>query len=247
MILIEGLEKSFQNKAVLRGLDLVIEDDQTMAIIGPSGCGKSVLLKHLVGLLRPDSGRVVVDGHDTSAFSERQFYALRENFGMLFQSAALFDSLTVGENVGLWLKEHTRTPAHEISERAERILNRIGLRDILDKRPSELSGGMKKRVGLARAIINDPKYILYDEPTTGLDPIMSDIINDLIIQVRKDLKNTAIVVTHDMASVYKVADRVAMMHHGKIVFLGTPEEVRATDNPLVRQFIEGRAAGPIHL
>ena len=247
MIQIEGLKKGFQGKPVLTGLDLIIEDDQTMAIIGPSGCGKSVLLKHLVGLLRPDEGRVIVDGADTSRFSERQFYALRENFGMLFQSAALFDSLSVGDNVGLWLQEHTNTPAHEISRKAERILNTIGLGDIQDKRPSELSGGMKKRVGLARAIINEPKYVLYDEPTTGLDPIMSDIINDLIIRVRRDLKNTAIVVTHDMASVYKVADRVAMMHLGKIVFLGTPDEVRDTQSPLVRQFIEGRAAGPIHL
>ncbi len=247
MIQITGLKKAFQGKPVLTGLDLEIHDDETMAVIGPSGCGKSVLLKHLVGLLRPDEGTIVIDGQVTTNFSERQFYRLRENFGMLFQSAALFDSLSVGENVGLWLREHTRTPPDEIAAKAERILNIIGLRGIQSKRPSELSGGMKKRVGLARAIINEPKYVLYDEPTTGLDPIMSDIINDLIIKVRSDLKNTAIVVTHDMASVYKVADRVAMMHAGKIVFLGTPAEVRTTDNPLVQQFVQGRAEGPIKL
>ena len=245
MIEVIALRKSFKGNEVLRGLDLKIQDDETMAIIGPSGCGKSVLLKHFVGLLQPDSGSVIVDGEDISGYSRNKLYRLREKFGMLFQSAALFDSLTVGENVGLWLKEHTNTPEHEIERRAESILNRIGLRNILDKNPAELSGGMQKRVGLARAVINDPKYILYDEPTTGLDPIMSDVINELILRMRADLKNTAIVVTHDMASVYKVADRVAMMHGGQIVFLGTPGEVKSSDNPHVRQFIEGRSQGPI--
>ncbi len=247
MIEIIGLKKSFKGMPVLTGLNLTIQDDETMAVIGPSGCGKSVLLKHLVGLLRPDEGQIIIDGEDITRFSESHLYSLRERFGMLFQSAALFDSLSVGQNVGLWLKEHTKTPEHEINAKAERILNLVGLRDIQDKRPSELSGGMKKRVGLARAIINDPKYVLYDEPTTGLDPIMSDIINDLIIKVRTELKNTAIVVTHDMASVYKVADRIAMMHAGKIVFLGKPADIKNTDNPLAQQFIQGKAEGPIHL
>lgn len=247
MIEIIGLKKSFKGMPVLTGLDLTIQDDETMAVIGPSGCGKSVLLKHLVGLLRPDEGQIIIDGEDITRYSDSKLYDLREKFGMLFQSAALFDSLSVGENVGLWLKEHTKTPEAEIAVKADRILNLVGLRDVMEKRPSELSGGMKKRVGLARAIINEPEYVLYDEPTTGLDPIMSDIINDLIIKVRTELKNTAIVVTHDMASVYKVADRIAMMHQGKIVFLGKPEDIKTTDNPLAQQFIQGKAQGPIRL
>ena len=246
MIEIRGLKKAF-DKPVLTGVDLVIEDNQTMAIIGPSGCGKSVLLKHLVGLLRADEGHVIVDGEDLATFSESDFYDLRIKFGMLFQSAALLASLTIGENVGLWLKEHTHTPAGQIRERAEAILHLVGLHGVMDKSPAELSGGMKKRAGLARSIIHEPKYVLYDEPTTGLDPIMSDIINDLILRVRSKQKNTAIVVTHDMNSVYKVADQVAMLHEGKIVFQGTPDELRNTENPLARQFIEGKARGPIHL
>lgn len=247
MIEIKGLCKSFKGVPVLNGLDLVIEDDQTMTVIGPSGCGKSVLLKHILGLLHPDSGSIIIDGEDITHYSEKQFYHVREKFGMLFQAAALFESLTVLDNVGLWLKEHTKTPEGEIQAKAEKILGMVGLRQIGDKRPSELSGGMKKRVGLARAIVNDPRYVLYDEPTTGLDPIMSDIITDLILNVRKELKNTAVVVTHDMASVYKVADRIAMMHQGKIVFLGTPEEIKNTDNALAQQFIHGKSQGPIRL
>lgn len=247
MIEIKGLKKSFEDLDVLNGINLIIEDDQTMAIIGPSGCGKSVLLKHLVGLLHPDQGQINVDGQEITEFSEKEMYVYREKFGMLFQNAALFDSLSVGENVGLWLKEHTDTPPRQISEKSNQILELVGLHSVQTKQPSELSGGMKKRVGLARAIINDPMYILYDEPTTGLDPIMSDIINDLIIKVRRELKNTAIVVTHDMASVYKVADRVAMIHKGKIVFEGTPAEIKTTKNPLAQQFIKGQGKGPIHL
>jgi len=247
MIEIAGLCKAFGKKQVLDGVDLVIEDNQTMAIIGPSGCGKSVLLKHLVGLLEPDKGRVIVDGRIVHELDEKELYLHRENFGMLFQGAALFESLTVGENVGLWLREHTRTDDKDIASRSKQFLELVGLREVEEKRPSELSGGMKKRVGLARAIINEPRYILYDEPTTGLDPIMSDMINDLILKVRRELKNTAIVVTHDMPSVYKVADRIAMLHQGKIVFSGTPAEIRSTENPLAQQFIQGRADGPIRL
>jgi len=247
MIQIIDVKKSFDGAPVLQGVNLEIRDDETMVIIGPSGCGKSVLLKHIIGLLRPDSGSILIDGEDIAGYSEKQVYALRQKFGMLFQSAALFDSLTTGENVGLWIKEHTDTPPEKISEKVERILNLIGLKGIQEKRPSELSGGMKKRVGLARAIIHEPKFLLYDEPTTGLDPIMSDIINDLIIKIRLELKNTAIVVTHDMVSAYKVANRIAMLHRGKIIFIGTPEDVKTTDNPMVQQFIKGRAQGPISL
>lgn len=247
MIQIVDLKKSFANHAVLAGLNLEIKDDETMVIIGPSGCGKSVLLKHIVGLLQPDSGKIIIDGEDITQYSERELYQLRERFGMLFQSAALFESMTTGENVGLWIMEHTNTPRDEVSVKVERILNLIGLRGVQDKRPSELSGGMKKRVGLARAIIHEPRFVLYDEPTTGLDPIMADIINDLIIKVRAELKNTAIVVTHDMTSAYKVADRIAMMHKGKIIFIGTAEEIQNTSDPMVQQFIKGRAQGPIQL
>jgi phospholipid/cholesterol/gamma-HCH transport system ATP-binding protein len=247
MIEIHDLRKSFGELTVLDGVDLQIRDDETLVIIGPSGCGKSVLLKLIVGLLKPDSGRIIVDGEDTSHFSKRQLYTLRTKFGMLFQSAALFVSLTTGENIGLWIAEHTDTPLDQIQAKTDRILDIIGLHGVADKRPSELSGGMKKRVGLARAIIHDPKYVLYDEPTTGLDPIMADVINDLIIRIRQTLKNTAIVVTHDMTSAYKVADRIAMLHKGKIVFTGTPAEVQATDNEMVQQFIHGTAKGPIKL
>ncbi|MBI3395028.1 MAG: ATP-binding cassette domain-containing protein, partial [Spirochaetia bacterium] len=172
MIQIVDVKKAFNGIPVLQGVNLEIQDDQTMVIIGPSGCGKSVLLKAIIGLLRPDSGRIIIDGEDITKYHQNQLYKVRERFGMLFQSAALFDSMSTGENVGLWIKEHTNTPEDQIAAKVERILNLIGLRGIQEKRPSELSGGMKKRVGLARAIIHEPKFLLYDEPTTGLDPIM---------------------------------------------------------------------------
>lgn len=247
MIQIVDVCKSFETAPVLQGVNLEIRDDETMVIIGPSGCGKSVLLKHIIGLLRPDSGSIIIDGEDITKYSEKELYNVRRKFGMLFQGAALFDWLRTGENVGLWIREHTDTPESKISEKVERILNLIGLRGIQDKWPSELSGGMKKRVGLARAIIHDPKFLLYDEPTTGLDPIMSDIINDLIIKIRAELKNTAIVVTHDITSACKVGNRIAMLHQGRIIFIGTPDEVKNSDNPMVQQFIRGQAKGPISL
>lgn len=247
MIKIIDLKKALDGLPVLQGVNLEIGDDETIVIIGPSGCGKSVLLKHIVGLMKPDSGRIIIDGEDITQYSKNQVYRWRRRIGMLFQSAALFDSLSTGENVGLWLREHTNTPEEQIDDKAERILNLVGLKNVRDKMPSELSGGMKKRVGLARAIINDPDFILYDEPTTGLDPIMADIINDLIIKVRRELKNTAIVVTHDMVSAYKIGDRIAMLHQGKIAFLGTPDEIKEAESPVVQQFIHGRGEGPIRL
>ncbi|MCE9597460.1 MAG: ABC transporter ATP-binding protein [Spirochaetia bacterium] len=247
MIEIIDLKKSFGKTPVLQGVNLTIRDDETMVIIGPSGCGKSVLLKHIIGLLRPDSGHLIIDGEDTTGFNERQLYKVRERFGMLFQAAALFESMTAGENVGLWIREHTDMPEDQVQANVSRIFNLIGLKGAETKRPSELSGGMKKRVGLARAIIHNPKFLLYDEPTTGLDPIMSDIINDLILRIRAELKNTAIVVTHDMVSVFKVADRIAMLHKGKIIFLGTPEEIKQSEDERVQQFIHGKAKGPISL
>jgi len=239
-----GLYKSFDRKSVLRGLDLSIEGGESIVVMGRSGCGKSVLLKHMVGLLEPDEGEVRIDHLDIVGVNRRKLFEIRMRFGMVFQGAALFDSLTVGENVGLALREHTSMRDADIRRVCEEKLALVGLEGVSDKRPAELSGGMKKRVGFARAIAMDPECVLYDEPTTGLDPIMADVINNLIIKLKTELSITSVVVTHDLASAYKVADRIAMLHDGRIIFDGTPQEVRATDEPIVRQFVEGRAEGP---
>jgi phospholipid/cholesterol/gamma-HCH transport system ATP-binding protein len=242
----KNLKKRFFMKPVLRGVDLIVNPGETLVIIGQSGCGKSVLLKHLVGLFHPDDGQVYVDGEDITHFNRKNLFRMRMRFGMVFQGAALFDSLSVGENVGLALREHTGKSDEEIDEICARKLKMVGLEGVHDKRPAELSGGMKKRVGFARAIAMEPECVLYDEPTTGLDPIMADVINNLIIKLREELHITSIVVTHDLSSAYKVGDRIAMLHDGKIIFMGTPDEVRSTDNQVVRQFIEGSAVGPIY-
>jgi phospholipid/cholesterol/gamma-HCH transport system ATP-binding protein len=223
----------------------VIQPGETLVIMGQSGCGKSVLLKHFVGLLNPDRGHVLVDGIDVGNLKRKKLFEMRMRFGMVFQSAALFDSDTVGENVSLALREHTDMAPAAIEKICVERLRMVGLEGISDKRPSELSGGMKKRVGFARAIAMDPQCVLYDEPTTGLDPIMADVINNLIIKLADELSITSVVVTHDLASAYKVADRIAMLHGGRIIFAGTPDEVRNSDNAVVRQFVEGRADGPI--
>jgi len=241
-----NIHKRFALKRVLKGVDLIVNPGETLVIMGQSGCGKSVLLKHLVGLITPDRGHVYVDGEDITHFRRKKLFEMRMRFGMVFQGAALFDSMSVGENVGLALREHTGKSPGEVSGICEQKLRMVGLDGISDKRPAELSGGMKKRVGFARAIAMDPECILYDEPTTGLDPIMSDVINKLIIKLNKELEITSIVVTHDLASAYKVGDRIAMLHSGKIIFTGTPDEVRNTDNETVRQFVEGSAEGPIY-
>jgi phospholipid/cholesterol/gamma-HCH transport system ATP-binding protein len=245
MIEIKDVHKCFRWNSVLRGVDLTINKGETMVIIGRSGCGKSVLLKHIIGLLKPDQGKIVVDGEDIVSYNDNQLNKLRQKFGMLFQAAALFDSMTVDENVGLGLREHTKMPEAEIKKKVIETLKLVGLSGIEEKKPAELSGGMKKRVGLARAIAMDPGYVLYDEPTTGIDPIMADVINELIIRLRNTLSITSIAVTHDMVSAYKIADRIAMLYEGKIIFIGTPEETKNTDHPVVRQFIEGSAQGPI--
>ena len=245
MVSIKNLCKSFDEQPVLRGVDLEINEGETLVIIGRSGCGKSVLLKHIIGILRPDSGEVFIDGQNISQFKGNDFVQLRMKFGMLFQGAALFDSLTVYENVGFALIEHTNLKETEIRERVRHALESVDLADIEQKKPAELSGGMKKRVGLARAICNNPRIILYDEPTTGLDPIMADMINDLIIRLHRQLRVTSVVVTHDMASAYKVATRIAMLYDGKIIAQGTPHEIKNTQDPVVRQFITGAAYGPI--
>jgi len=244
-IAIEGVSKSFGPKTVLDGTDLLINKGETIVIIGRSGEGKSVLLKNIVRLLEPDAGRIWVEGTEISALEDGPLMDLRKNFGFLFQGAALFDSMTVCENVGLMLQEHSGWKESRIRERACECLAMVGLEGAEDKAPSELSGGMKKRAGLARAIVMEPDYILYDEPTTGLDPITSDAINDLIIKLQKELGVTSIVVTHDMPSAFKIADRIAMLSRGRIVFTGTVEEVRSTDHPMVRQFIEGSSKGPL--
>jgi len=239
MIEIKGLYKSFGDKEVLRGVDLTISDNETLVIVGKSGCGKSVMLKHIVGLMKPDKGTVEIDGKFVNSMDQKQLYELRKNFGYLFQSGAIFDSMTVEENVGLPLVESdVRYPEAEIRKLVEEKLELVGLPGIGKLKPSELSGGMRKRVGLARAIISNPSYILYDEPTTGLDPIMSDSIDKLILDVREKVKATAIVVTHDMFSVQNVADKVAMMHEGRVYFYGTPDELLNSKDEIIYEFIK---------
>ncbi|MBC8422660.1 ABC transporter ATP-binding protein [bacterium] len=244
-IVLQNLTKTFQGRKVLDGLDFTINRGETVVIIGRSGEGKSVLLKHIVRLLMPETGHVWVDGDEITGMGKTKLFEVRKRFGMLFQGAALFDSLTICGNVGLGLKENGGHTAEEILDRAHICLAQVGLTEVGDKLPSQLSGGMKKRAGLARAIAMQPDYILYDEPTTGLDPITSDAINDLILQLQAELNVTSIVVTHDMASAFKVADRIAMISSGKIIYAAGVDETRDTDHPMVRQFIDGSAQGPL--
>ncbi len=238
MIEIKNLYKKFSNKEILKGVNLTINNSETLAIIGRSGCGKSVLLKHIVGLLSPDKGEVLINNTSIQNMSHKELYSVRRKFGFLFQGAALFDSMTVEENVSLPLVESTNGYSeHEIADSVAEKLELVGLPGIEKLKPSELSGGMRKRVGLARALVTNPEYILYDEPTTGLDPIMSDSIDDLIKDLAEKLNVTSIVVTHDMFSVKNVADRIAMMHEGKIYFTGTPAEIMTTKDQVVNNFI----------
>jgi len=237
--------KSFGDNHVLKGVNLSIERGETMVIIGGSGSGKSVILKHIIGLIRPDRGRVIVTGNDLSALKERSLDELRKKFGMLFQYAALFDSLTVLENVGFALRQQTNLDDAEIRKRAIEKLAVVGLRGIEERMPADLSGGMKKRVGLARALAMEPEILLYDEPTTGLDPIMADAINELILEMKRRLQVTGIAITHDMVSAYKIADRIAMLFQGKIQAVGTPDEIRNSTDPIVHQFVTGSSVGPI--
>ena len=245
MIEVRNVTKSFGGRKVLDRLDLTIEKGETLVIIGRSGCGKSVLLKHLMGLMLPDEGDVILGGTKLSALSGNQMQQLRMRFGMLFQFGALFDSMTVGDNVGFALIEHTTLAQKAIQERVAESLEMVGLKGIQDLKPSELSGGMKKRVALARAICLRPEIVLYDEPTTGLDPIMADAINDLILHLQNKLKITSVAVTHDMVSATKIATRIAMLYEGRIIQIGTPDEIRSSGNAVVRQFISGSATGPI--
>jgi len=245
VIEIRGLCKRFGANVVLDGVDLDVPHGKNTVVIGGSGTGKSVLIKCVVGLLRADAGEIRVDGEDVTKMDERELVRVRRKFGMLFQGAALFDSMNVGENVAFALRRLQNYPERQVRSVVEEKLGMVGLRDIQHLMPAELSGGMKKRVGLARAIAAEPQILLYDEPTTGLDPIMADVINDLIISLRESLGVTSISITHDMASAYKIADQIAMLYKGRIVEVGTPVEIRRTENPVVSQFVEGRAEGPI--
>jgi phospholipid/cholesterol/gamma-HCH transport system ATP-binding protein len=245
MIRFRNVHKSFGTKPVLRGIDLDIQRSETVVVIGQSGSGKSVLIKHLIGLLKPDEGEILLDGVEISSLDDEELLAHRKRFGMLFQGGALFDSLTVAENVSFGLERFTGLGADEIARQSTKSLEMVGLKGIEHLRPFELSGGMKKRVALARAIAYKPEIILYDEPSTGIDPIRADAINDLINLMKQELSATSVVITHDMVSAYKVADKIAMLYEGKIVLTGTPGEIKRTDNQIVQQFIHGRAEGPI--
>jgi phospholipid/cholesterol/gamma-HCH transport system ATP-binding protein len=245
LIELQNVSKTFNSHKVLDGVNLQIARGETLVIIGRSGTGKSVTLKHIVGLLEPDNGRVFVDGKDIWALNIKELDAMRLRIGMVFQGGALFDSMTVGENVGFSLIEHDHVPQQELLERIEESLSMVGLSGIGNLFPSELSGGMKKRVALARALCNKPQTILYDEPTTGVDPITADSINELIRSLHDKLKVTSVVVTHDMKSAYRVADRIAMLYKGKIIAVGTPEEIQNSQHPVVHQFVNGLAKGPI--
>jgi len=245
MIRIVDLHKAFGDNTVLRGVDLTVDTGQTMVVIGQSGSGKSVLLKHLVGLIAPDRGQVFLDGMDITRLREDELQKVTRKVGMVFQGAALFDSMNVFDNVAFGLKRQTDCRAGDIPKIVEDSLAKVGLRGVGRLMPHELSGGMKKRVGLARAIAYNPEIILYDEPSTGIDPIRADAINGLINQMKKDLRVTSVIITHDIVSAYKVADSVAMLYQGRIVEQGTPEDIRRSRNPIVQQFISGRAEGPI--
>jgi phospholipid/cholesterol/gamma-HCH transport system ATP-binding protein len=244
-IIIRGLHKAFGSNVVLDGVDLDIPRGEARVVLGRSGQGKSVLLKLIVGLLHPDAGSIRVDGEEVIGLSRGGLFGLRRRFGMVFQGGALFDSMTVLENVALGLREHTRLPGAEVRDRAMEALAMVGLGHVGAKLPSELSGGMKKRASLARAIVTQPDYILYDEPTTGLDPITSDAINRMIQRLDRELGVTSIVVTHDMASAFTVGDRFALLNRGQIVFDGSAAEARDAAGGPIRQFIDGSAEGPL--
>ena len=246
MISLQHVYKSFAGKEVLRDMSIDIERGESVVIVGGSGTGKSVTLKHIIGLLRPDKGRVVVDGEDITQLRELELNRFRRRFGMAFQEGALFDSMSNYENIAFPLRRHTRMNQEEIRARVEECLALMHLPlDVGSKRPSELSGGMRRRIGFARAISLKPEILLFDEPTTGLDPVFSSVIAELIREMDQTLNTTTVTITHDMKVAFKIADRVAMLHEGHIIEQGTPEEFQRSTNPIVQQFIEGRAEGPL--
>lgn len=236
---LRGVEKAFGPKPVLRGVDIVFPPGRITVVIGPSGCGKSTILKLLLGLQRPDSGKVVVDGEDISLFKEKEWLAYRSRLGMVFQSAALFDSLTIAQNVGFALAEEGKLPKAEVDRIAEEKLRLVGLAGQGHLRPGEISGGMQKRVGIARAIARDPALVLYDEPTTGLDPITSTVIEDLIVDVARTTGATSIVVTHQLSTIFRTADRIVMLYRGEVLGHGTPEEMKDSPDATIRGFLRG--------
>ena len=241
MIEVRDLRKSFGSHTILDGVSFCIEKGESVVIIGRSGGGKSVLLKHLIALLKPDAGQVLIDGENIVPLNERQLLRVRHKFGMLFQGAALFDSMTVAENIAFAFRRDRSLPEREIAERVAHVLELVDLPGIEQKNPAELSGGMRKRVGLARAIIYQPEIVLYDEPTTGLDPIVSDSIDKLILRVRDRLNVTSVVVTHDMRSAQRLGQRIFMLHNKKIYTSGTPDQIFTSVDPVVKQFVEGVA------
>lgn len=242
LIELRNVSKRFDRLVVLNDFSLSVEEGTSLVVIGASGTGKSVMLKHMVGLLKPDSGEIYFDEQRIDNLKEPQLVPIRQQFGFLFQMGALFDSLTVADNVAFPLREHSIKSPEEIAALAQDKLRLVGLPDVGSKMPGQLSGGQKKRVALARAIALGPRVILYDEPTTGLDPIRSDVINELILKLQRELKVTSITVTHDMQSAFKIANRIVMLSEGKIVFDGTPNEIQTTDNPVVRRFVVGEAS-----
>jgi len=237
MLEIKNIRKSFNGQPVLKGVNLKIEDGQITVIIGGSGCGKSVLLKHLIGLLAPDEGHILLDGADLCSLDKQNLKRERMRFGMLFQDAALFDSMNVYENIAFPLREHRKMKESQIAENVREKLSQVGLREIEKKLPSELSGGMRKRVGLARAIVLNPEILLYDEPTTGLDPLSSKSIDALIVETQNNLKGTTIVISHDIRATLRIANKIAMLHDGIIVAEGTPKEMFSNPNPIVHEFL----------
>lgn len=247
MIRVVDLHKSFGPKKVLRGVDLTVEKGETMVVIGQSGVGKSVLLKLIIGLLKPDAGQIFIDGEEITRLKEDELQRVTKKFGLLFQGAALFDSMTVAENVRFGLERHTSYPREVIDRLVRESLARVGLSGVENLMPHQLSGGMKKRVGLARAIAYQPEIMLYDEPSTGIDPIRADAINELINKLKVEMGVTSVVITHDMTSSYKVADKIAMLHDGRIIEVGTVEKIQASSNPIIQQFIQGEAEGPIKI
>ncbi len=239
-IVLKDVYKSFGPNPVLRGLSLEVRDGETLAVVGQSGSGKSVALKHMVGLLKPDRGEVWVDGVNLAHLDQEGLYEVRRKVGYVFQFAALFDSLTVEENVGLGLRRLRGMTEEAIRKRVAECLRLVDLDGYQDRLPSQLSGGQRKRAGLARAIATNPRYLLYDEPTTGLDPVTTTVIDRLIVRMREELGVTSVLITHDMGSAYRVADRIGMLFEGSLRFIGTPEEIRACPDPVVRGFIEGK-------
>ena len=237
---LRDLHKSFGPKKVLQGFSLEVREGETLSIIGPSGAGKSVTLKHVLGLIRPDRGEVWVDGSNVHALEQEELYELRRRVGYVFQFAALFDSMTIGENVAMGLRRIRGMSEDVIQGRVSECLRLVELPGTEKLRPSELSGGMQKRAGLARAIATQPKYLLYDEPTTGLDPVTVTVIDRLIMRMAEELGVTGVVITHDIDSAYKISDRIAMLHEGRVRLVGTPEEIRSSEDPVVKSFIEGR-------